>query len=95
MCVLSNGAMRTHSYLGVGDVSRRADPFDGVADFLNGIDERADIARHVVEEVDGRHGGRGADGSQLVMWKRDGGREMDVACVIESLRHFFAKAEAF
>jgi hypothetical protein len=43
------------SYLGGGHVGGRLDPFHRVADLLDGIDERADVAGDIVEEVDGRH----------------------------------------
>ena len=37
--------------VGVGDVGWRADPRDGVAEFLDGVDQGADVAGDVVEEV--------------------------------------------
>ena len=42
-------------YLCGGHVGGRLDPVDRVADFLDGIDEGADVAGHVVEEVNSRH----------------------------------------
>lgn len=45
------------SYMGLGDVGGRLDPLDRVANLLDGIDERADVAGDVVEEVHCRHGG--------------------------------------
>jgi hypothetical protein len=53
------------SYVGGRHVGGRLHPRDRVADLLDGIDERQDVARDVVEEV---HGGHGA-GSGL---SRDG-----------------------
>lgn len=44
------------NYICRGHVRGRSDPFYCVADFLDGIDERADVAGDVVEEVDGGHG---------------------------------------
>lgn len=36
-------------YLGGGDIGGCLDPFDGIANLLDGIDERADVAGNVVE----------------------------------------------
>jgi hypothetical protein len=35
--------------LGGGDIGGCLDPFDGIANLLDGIDERADVAGNVVE----------------------------------------------
>ena len=43
------------AYLCGGHVGRRLDPIDRVADFLDGIDEGADVAGDVVEEMNGGH----------------------------------------
>lgn len=42
-------------YLCGGYVGRRFHPFYSVADFLDSIDQRADIAGDIVEKVNGRH----------------------------------------
>jgi hypothetical protein len=42
-------------YLCRGYVGGRLDPFDGIANLLDGIDERADITGDVVEQVHSRH----------------------------------------
>lgn len=43
------------SYIGLGYIGGRPDPFDCVANLLNGVDERTDVAGDVVEEVNCRH----------------------------------------
>lgn len=48
---------RGEIYICLGDIFGRANPFNFVAELLNGIDEAADVASDVVEEVDGRHDG--------------------------------------
>lgn len=54
---------RKDDVVGMLDVGWGADPGDGVAAFLDGVDERADVARHVVEEVHCWHcGGRPKEG---------------------------------
>ena len=55
---VSNGvvaSVREGNYICRGHVRGRSDPFYREADFFDGIDEGADIARDVVEEVDGGH----------------------------------------
>ena len=44
-------------FFGVGDVEGRGDPADGVAAFLDGVDEGALVAGDVIEEMDSWHGG--------------------------------------
>jgi hypothetical protein len=53
------------AYLCGGHVGGRLDPDDRVADLLNGVDKRADVARDIVEHVDGRHGGRAGAGRSV------------------------------
>lgn len=48
---------RQDDFLCNRDVGRRADPFDLVAAFFDRIDEGADVAGDVVEEVDCGHCG--------------------------------------
>lgn len=55
-CMAISVAKAGRRYLGGGNIGRRADPFDSVPDFLNGIDKRANVAGDIVEKVDGRHG---------------------------------------
>lgn len=42
-------------YLSIADFGRRLDPFELIAQLLNGIDQRSDIARHIVEKMDLGH----------------------------------------
>lgn len=44
------------TYISLGDIFRCLDPFDLIADLLNGIHQAAHIASNVVQKVDGRHG---------------------------------------
>lgn len=55
-------------YLCGGDVLRRPDPGDRVADLFDGIDERAHVASDIVEQVNGRHraGARSRIGSNRI-----------------------------
>lgn len=51
-----NGGTR-EVYICLCDIFGRADPFDLVAELLDGVYETADVPSDIVEEVDGRHGG--------------------------------------
>lgn len=44
-------------YLCGGDIGGRLDQLDRVANLLNGVDQRADVASDVVEKMDSRHDG--------------------------------------
>lgn len=47
--------LRSPTYIGSLDIVRTSDPFDFIPALLNRIDQRADVARHVVEEVNLGH----------------------------------------
>ena len=56
---------RDDEFFGQRDVGGGGDPGDGVAAFLDRVDEGALVASDVVEEVDGWHGGRRVPGKRL------------------------------
>lgn len=47
--------VRGSRYLCGGNIGGRPDPFYCVPDFLNGIDERPDVASDIIEQVHSRH----------------------------------------
>jgi len=55
LSIVARVLVRGRWYLGRGHVRGRLDPFDGVANLLDGIDEGADVAGDVVEQVNCRH----------------------------------------
>lgn len=50
----SNGDQRPH--LSLGNIFGAFDPFDRIADLLNGVHERSDVSSHIIEEVHSGHG---------------------------------------
>ena len=46
------------SYFRGGNVGGGFNPFHRIADLFDGIDERADVSRDVIEEVSRGHGGQ-------------------------------------
>ena len=74
---------REDDLVGVADVRGGADPGDSVPAFFDRVDETADIARDVVEEVDGGHFCCGGERWWLVVgWRigMEGSKGVDFTC---------------
>lgn len=50
--------IRDLTNIGIFHILWGFDPFDIISDLVNRIDQGADVPRHVVQQVDGRHGCR-------------------------------------
>lgn len=55
LSIVARVFVRGRWYLGRWHIRGRLDPFDGVANLLDGIDERADVSGDIVEQVNCRH----------------------------------------